>query len=267
MIYKIETEQMNNIAPLFGNWQESLIWSCLQGCMGEAWADSMQRPEAARILLADFCFFAGTANRELVNREIKNQVREFVIMVPPLDETGEDWAREIEQAYGENCRRVERYAIKKEPGIFDREHLEKIAASLAGEYEVKLIDEKIFAQTRKSQWSVDFTSQFADYEDYRSRGLGAAALYQGELVSGASSYTVYREGIEIEIGTREDFRRKGLASVCGARLILACMERGWYPSWDAQNLWSVKLAEKLGYHFDRAYPAYEIYNLQENGEG
>ena len=59
MIYKIETEQMNNIAPLFGNWQESLIWSCLQGCMGEAWADSMQRPEAARILLADFCFFAG----------------------------------------------------------------------------------------------------------------------------------------------------------------------------------------------------------------
>ncbi|MCI9059896.1 MAG: GNAT family N-acetyltransferase, partial [Lachnospiraceae bacterium] len=53
----------------------------------------------------------------------------------------------------------------------------------------------------------------------------------------------------------------------GARLILACMERGWYPSWDAQNLWSVKLAEKLGYHFDRAYPAYEIYNLQENGEG
>ena len=28
MIYKIETEQMNNIAPLFGNWQESLIWSC-----------------------------------------------------------------------------------------------------------------------------------------------------------------------------------------------------------------------------------------------
>ena len=35
MIYKIETEQMNNIAPLFGNWQESLIWSCLQGVMGE----------------------------------------------------------------------------------------------------------------------------------------------------------------------------------------------------------------------------------------
>ncbi|MCI9173782.1 MAG: GNAT family N-acetyltransferase [Lachnospiraceae bacterium] len=261
MIYKIEREQIQNIAPLFAGWQESLIWSCLQGCMGEAWADSVSQPTAARILLADFCFFAGKTNRALVTEEISSQVREFVIMVPPLDETGESWAKEIEQAYGENCRRAERYAIKKEPGIFDREHLRKTAESLPGEYQVKLIDEEIFAQTRQAQWSVDFTSQFADYEDYRRRGLGAAVLYQGELVSGASSYTVYREGIEIEIGTREDFRRRGLASACGARLILECMERDLYPSWDAQNRWSVKLAEKLGYHFDRAYPAYEIYHL------
>lgn len=260
-IYKIDKENMKKIAPLFAGWDESLIWSCLQGCMGEAWADDKSHPASARILLADFCFFAGGANQELVTEDVRNQAREFVIMVPPMDETGESWAREIEQVYGGNCKRVERYAIKKEPGIFDREGLEQIVEGLPEEYEVKLIDEEIFEQTRKFSWSLDFTSQFADYEDYRRRGLGAAVLFQGELVSGASSYTVYREGIEIEIGTREDFRRKGLASVCGARLILECIKRDLYPSWDAQNLWSVKLAEKLGYHFDRAYPAYEIYHL------
>ena len=263
-IYKIEKENMEKIAPLFAGWDESLIWSCLQGCMGEAWADSNSRPVSARILLADFCFFAGKANLKLVTEEIKNQVREFVIMVPPMDETGEAWAQEIEQAYGENCKRVERYAIKKEPGIFDKKHLQQIVESLPEGFEVKQIDEDIFVKTRKFPWSVDFTSQFADYEDYRRRGLGAAVVFQGELVSGASSYTVYREGIEIEIGTREDYRRKGLASVCGARLILECMKRELYPSWDAQNLWSVKLAEKLGYHFDRAYPAYEVYHLKND---
>lgn len=84
-------------------------------------------------------------------------------------------------------------------------------------------------------------------------------LDHGELVSGASSYTVYREGIEIEIGTKEEYRRQGLAAVCGARLILECMKRGLYPSWDAQNKWSVALAEKLGYHYDRTYPAYEVF--------
>lgn len=121
------------------------------------------------------------------------------------------------------------------------------------------MDEDIFGQTRELGWARDFTSQYADYEEYRRRGLGVAVTCQGRLVSGASSYTVYREGIEIEIGTSEEFRRMGFAAVCGAKLILECMDRGLYPSWDAQNKWSVALAEKLGYHFERAYPAYEIY--------
>ncbi len=81
------------------------------------------------------------------------------------------------------------------------------------------------------------------------------AYYQ---VVGASSYTCYSQGIEIEIDTKEAFRRRGLASVCGAKLILECLSRGLYPSWDAQNKWSVALAEKLGYHFDREYTAYEV---------
>ena len=50
----------------------------------------------------------------------------------------------------------------------------------------------------------------------------------------ASSYTVYRGGIEIEIDTHPDHRRRGLARACGAALMLECLKRGLY-SWDAQN--------------------------------
>ncbi|MCI9446927.1 MAG: GNAT family N-acetyltransferase [Lachnospiraceae bacterium] len=258
-IYKIKREDVDMVAPLFAGWEESLIWSCLQGYMGEAWADCQQSPEAARIVLADFCYFAGKAGRELVTEDIRTHSREFLIMVPPMDKTGTAWAEEIEKAYEGRCKRVERYAIKKEPGIFDREKLEQIVDTLQPGYEVRLMDEDIFDQTRELGWARDFTSQYADYEEYRRRGLGVAVTCQGRLVSGASSYTVYREGIEIEIGTSEEFRRMGFAAVCGAKLILECMDRGLYPSWDAQNKWSVALAEKLGYHFERAYPAYEIY--------
>lgn len=74
-----------------------------------------------------------------------------------------------------------------------------------------------------------------------------------------SSYSGYHGGIEIEIDTKEEYQRKGLAYICGAKLILECLERGWYPSWDAQNKWSVALTEKLGYHFDYEYEAYEIW--------
>ncbi|MDE7014441.1 MAG: GNAT family N-acetyltransferase, partial [Kineothrix sp.] len=89
--------------------------------------------------------------------------------------------------------------------------------------------------------------------------LGVLVKKDGRPVAGASSYTTYRGGIEVEIDTKEEYRRKGLASVCGARLILECLARNIYPSWDAQNKWSVALAEKLGYHFSHTYDAYEIY--------
>jgi RimJ/RimL family protein N-acetyltransferase len=44
---------------------------------------------------------------------------------------------------------------------------------------------------------------------------------------------------------------------CSA-LILNCLEEGLYLSWDAQNINSVRLAEKLGYEFDHEYVAYEV---------
>ena len=39
-----------------------------------------------------------------------------------------------------------------------------------------------------------------------------------------------------------------------------------YPSWDAQNPASAALAEKLGYHFDKEYTAYEVYGFTGNDE-
>lgn len=58
---------------------------------------------------------------------------------------------------------------------------------------------------------------------------------------------------------RAEYRRRGLASICGAKLILECLNRNLYPSWDAQNEASAALAEKLGYHYSHTYTAIEIF--------
>lgn len=89
-------------------------------------------------------------------------------------------------------------------------------------------------------------------------GRGVVVVKNGEIVSGASSYTRYREGIEIEVDTVEEERRKHLALIACSALILRCLDEGLYPSWDAQNMASVRLAEKLGYQFDHEYTAYEV---------
>ena len=242
------------IAPLFDGWQETMIWSCLQDCMGTAYADSTEHPQSAKIVIADFCFFAGVPNEALLKHRPEEGTPEFLIMVPQH----EGWSKMMEAVYGDYAVRRERYATKKDPGAFDREMLMRLSGQLPETYEIRVIDEELFYQIRRLPWAQDLCSQFSGYEDYASRGIGVAVLQDGTVVSGASSYTVYQGGIEIEIDTREDERRKGLALACGARLILECLDRGWYPSWDAHNQGSLALAEKLGYQFDGAYPVYEV---------
>ncbi|MBO4668373.1 MAG: GNAT family N-acetyltransferase, partial [Lachnospiraceae bacterium] len=106
--------------------------------------------------------------------------------------------------------------------------------------------------------TADFVSSFATKEKYLEDGRGVVILKDGQIVSGASSYTRYKEGIEIEVDTAEPERRKNLALIACSALILRCLSEGLYPSWDAQNMGSVHLAEKLGYEFDHTYTAYEV---------
>ena len=142
--------------------------------------------------------------------------------------------------------------------IFDREKLMKMSRILPAGYEIRMIDERIYHMAGKEEWSSDLCSQFPTFADYRERGIGTAVLFDGTLAAGASSYTVYQGGIEIEIDTKEEHRRRGLARACAARLILECLDRGLYPAWDAHNKASLALALKLGYHFDKEYEAFEI---------
>ncbi|MCI8918435.1 MAG: GNAT family N-acetyltransferase [Eubacterium sp.] len=250
----IEHTPTEKTAALFQGWQETLIWSCLQGIMGKIYVKACENPLSGMAMLGDFCFLAGEPDKELVRQAPQLAQREFFIIVPQH----EGWSGLIEDCFKENTKRVVRYALKKEPDVFCEVKLQSAVSSLPDGYTLKMIDEELFWQCRKHDWCRDWTAQYADYKMFQTYGLGVAVLKDGVPVSGASSYSGFKGGIEIEIDTREDHRRKGLAYACGAELILECLKRGWYPSWDAQNKWSLALAEKLGYHFEREYTAYEV---------
>lgn len=59
MIYKLEHPA--KAAPLFAGWEETIIWSCLQGIMGEIYVDDVEQPMAAKAVLGDFAFFCRPA--------------------------------------------------------------------------------------------------------------------------------------------------------------------------------------------------------------
>jgi RimJ/RimL family protein N-acetyltransferase len=254
----LKKEEMDQIAPIFDGWDETLLWSCLQGYMGNAWTDDLQNPQSAQIITGDFCFFAGIPNIELV----KNIPQSFPASCILMTSKNDEWRNLIEKEYKTDCERFMRYAIKKEPDIFNTDKLHSYLEMLPSEYSIQRIDEKRYDQVMAEEWSKDLCSQFPTYKDFEKFGLGFVVLREDEIVCGASSYTVYEQGIEIEIDTKKDYRRKGLALVCASKLILECLNRGLYPSWDAANKASVALAEKLGYHFEKEYAAYAITNFR-----
>lgn len=253
MLYEIT--DANKVSQLFRDWEETLIWSCLQGIMGKLYGNDLCCPTSAMAVIGDFTFFAGIPSMELVSYKPQWCTKNFMIMVPQ----SLDWLSAILSCYGEKSKVISRYAIKKEPFVFDKEKLKAIVNSLPEEYQLFMIDESLYQMCKAEPWSADLVAQFRDYKHFQHLGLGAVICKGKELVSGASSYSRYREGIEIEIDTKEEYRRKGLASVCGAKLILECLKRDLYPSWDAHNKGSVALAEKLGYHYSHTYTAVEIW--------
>ena len=209
---------IEKISALFDGWEETMVWSCLQGVMGhgEINADGT----AGMIVNQDFTFLAGKPDHILLEKAPG----------PILAPRTEDWCPLIENIYGPRAVRELRYAIKKEQDVFDRQKLERLAASLPAGYEFRLIDEALVPVLFAESWSRDFCAAFDSPADCCRRGVGVVALWEGVPVAGAGSYIVYQGGIEIEIDTREDHRRKGLAAACGARLILECLDRGPHPT-------------------------------------
>ena len=46
-----------SVLSLYDGWEETMIWSCLQGIMGKIYADGPRRPASAAAFIGDFAFF------------------------------------------------------------------------------------------------------------------------------------------------------------------------------------------------------------------
>lgn len=221
--------------------------------MGQVWAVG---ESAAAVIFGDFAFLAGDARSTEAAALLSGLAEQFgdhFLILTPRDTS---WTEPIVSAFPAAQSGV-RYAMKKEPEVFDRAKLKALCRALPPGICLEPINSANYDAVMEGEWSRDFCACFGTKSAFFSNGLGFIAVEKGVPVGGASSYGCYHGGIEIQVETRADHRRLGIAAACCARLILECLERGLYPSWDAANRASVKLAEKLGYHEKGAYPIWE----------
>lgn len=96
------------VSALFKDWDEALIWSCLQGYKGTIIVDDDANPKSSIISSGDFSFCAGLPNEKL----LKNiPMSDFRLITSKSD----DWHVLIENVYGDKAKKI-RYAIKKRAG-------------------------------------------------------------------------------------------------------------------------------------------------------
>ncbi|MBG0768087.1 MAG: GNAT family N-acetyltransferase [Spirochaetaceae bacterium] len=246
----VETKKVNS---LFQGWHDTLLRSCMQGIMGEIYGDDRENPHSAFVLLGDYCLLAGEPSNELLHFQEGLGRWETRLLVPK----SQAWEQMIRATYGSKAKQFTRYALKKEAS-FDKAHLGRLVDSLSPMYRIVEIDEILYHYLLSESWSHNLVSQFPTYERFRDLGLGFVILKDAEVVAGASTYCRYHNGIEVEVDTKMPYRRKGLALACSAKLILSCLERDLFPSWDAHTEPSLHLAEKLGYELDYPYEVFEI---------
>ncbi|KLA31455.1 GNAT family N-acetyltransferase [Bacillus cereus] len=255
MIYEANIHTREKLVTMFEDFNNVVLLSYLQGHMGTAWVNNLENPTVAQVTVGIFTFFTGDPHAKETEELVRNIPDRMLVIV-----NSEEWKKRLETFYGRKIDKFLRYKFKRNAEVFNRSKLQSFISALPKGYELRRIDEDIVNNPTLHRVSEDFTSQFQSVEDYLKRGIGYCILYTGEVICGASSYSIYDNGIEIEVATDHNHRRKGLATIVSAALILDCLEKGIYPNWDAANTTSAKLAEKLGYVFDKAYDTYFVDN-------
>ncbi|MDF9450742.1 GNAT family N-acetyltransferase [Bacillus toyonensis] len=255
MIYEANIHTRRKLVSMFEDFNNVILLSYLQGHMGRAWVNDLENPTVAQVTVGIFTFYTGDPNVKETEELLRNIAEKMLVIV-----NSEEWKKRLETFYERKIDKFLRYKFKRNSEFFNRSKLQSFISTLPKGYELRRIDEHIANNSTLHKLSEDFTSQFQSVEDYLNRGIGYSILYNGEVICGASSYSIYDKGIEIEVATDLNHRRKGLATVVSAALILDCLEKGKYPNWDAANTTSAKLAEKLGYVFDKAYDTYFVDN-------
>lgn len=246
-------KNMEKIAGLFANTHDTCVLSCLQQIMGRVYCPAGFY-ESAVAALGDYLYLGGLPDEALLKEAMEDMPKGKVHLVVLSGK----WEPLIERLYRGEFVRKTRYALSRENTVFDADMLRRNCEKLPQTYELVRIDRALYEKCAQEEWSRNFVCNYDSFARFEEYGLGYVIMQGRELIAGASSFSGYRNGIEISIATKETYRRQGLAKICASRLILACMDRGWYPNWDAANEKSLGLARQLGYHFAGEYFCYEI---------
>jgi RimJ/RimL family protein N-acetyltransferase len=216
--------------------------------MGKAYVDDLREPHVFKIEVGPFFYCAGEVASAGGQEFLKN-LESYTLFMP----SAPGWLEAGEAMYAERLAVTNRYSYSFESVTV--EHLERLGQASSGKDEIKCMD----LEFTKRLWGKDHFIDLSDYdsaEDFVQRGLGYYVEKSGEVIGGIFSSLVCSMGMEVSLFVLENYRRQGIATSLGCAFLKWCLENNMQAHWDAANLESCRLAEKLGYSPIGEYKAY-----------
>lgn len=247
---------LEKLKPMFEYTEDTVVKSFFDGIFGNAYCDNLDCPSSAVIAAGDFFFVAGNpAFSSEVMKLAKD--KKMATFIPD----SADWFEPL-NSQGKKLLFLERYKTKLPKDGFDIDNLEKIKSKISLHNNLKLepINEKYYHKALEEEWSKDFVGNFKDYDDFSSHGFGYVITKNEEIIAGTSTFSYHKDGVEIEVSTREDYRGRGLAQISSAAFMLECLKRSLVPSWDARNKASLAISKHMGFEYTGKYIAFEFDN-------
>jgi GNAT superfamily N-acetyltransferase len=217
----------------------------IEGQLGRALVDDPARPTAYAINIGPFWYFAGDADSP-GGRALLAEYPPYNLLMP----SPPAWVAAAREIFGDRLVTSPRYSFAAES--LSEAHLSALLDASPHRDYVARVDPALLVHPDNYVDIADFDSA----DDYLERAV-AYTMRDGERLAGAAyAQLVCSRGIEVSIFIGEPYRQRGIATALSAALLLECVRRGPRPNWDAANLESCGLAEKLGYTPAGTYESY-----------
>jgi len=226
--------------------------SLIDSRMCNVYVDDLLLPTAFMLTNGIFRIFAGDCNSSVVSKFIETMPNNSIVLP-----SHQGWFNKVSETKNISAELFHRHSMSHDN--IDIENL-KLISSPEG-YNLKridLIDAELLSQLSDFKYHLQ---NFKNAEDFVNRGLGYIAKYNNTVIGAATSALVCEKGIEINIMVLPIHRKNGVALSLGANIVSDILSQKLIPHWDAGNLASKLLAQKLGYKFNKSYEAIRVITL------
>ena len=271
LINELKETEFDLAKPIFSElieYQLMLLSILEKNKPGKIFVDDKNNPSSGFIYLGEIFFIlAGFPRNSSFNNKVKKKLLNeifpnyegllswFMIFYEPV------WAEEIKIIFGD--------LSIIEGACYELNNKEKKEwdCTLSSDFTIERVDKEFIEgksytipdEIRIEWWLINM---WGSLEKFYERGFAYSIVHKKKLVVSFCHCSYLSNDVsrcELGIFTKEDFRRKGLGKNLVFQMLNHCwglgIERvGWHTS--EENIASIKLAEAVGFKFNRKYPIY-----------